>query len=104
MPPEDDPLKVAFPPGLDTPTFSAMWSEWIAYRREGRMSIRARTLRKQLDLLAAMSEPRAIEAIESSIRNGWKGLFEPKPDRKPATKLYTGPALFAAQDQKEASA
>ncbi len=36
------------------------------------------TKKKQLAFLEIAGEPKAVEIIETSIRNGWQGLFEPK--------------------------
>ena len=58
--------------------FRSAWRDWLAYRRECRQSMRGVTIERQLAMLARLGPDVARESIESSIRNGWKGLFEPK--------------------------
>ena len=87
---------IPVPATLDTPQFHAAWTEWLAYRRERKLTLTHRTIAKQLAALEAWGEPAAIQAIGDAIRGGWQGLFEPKPDgRKPAgphvTHLAPGP-------------
>ncbi len=62
---------------LDTPPFVAAWKDWIAFRREERLSIKPRCLQAQLDFLADLGPEKAVESIRRSIRAGWKGVFEP---------------------------
>ena len=66
------------PDALDTPRFKAAWSEWIAYRRERKLTCTPRTLTKQLNEAADWGERDAIEAINTSITKGWQGFFKPK--------------------------
>lgn len=79
-----DPLPIVLPAALDTPAFRDSWAEWVAYRRDRRLSLRERTVAKQISDFARWGEPAAIEAINTSIRNGWTGVFESKPGGKHA--------------------
>jgi len=79
--PDCDPLAMPMPPELATPAFRRSWSEWIDYRRDRRLSLRALTLAKQLAMLASFGEAGAIKVIDQSIRNGWQGLFEVRGER-----------------------
>ncbi len=72
-----DPLSDS-PIPFDSPEFTAAWSEWATHRREIKKAITPTTAKKQLALLASLGEPAAIASIESSIANGWTGLFPPK--------------------------
>lgn len=54
------------------------WSEWIAHRREKRLSMSPRALNKQLKLLAEYPTAIQREIIDTSINAGWEGLFKPK--------------------------
>ena len=74
------PADVEIPETLDTPDFRAAWGEWLAYRRERKATCSARTLSKQLAMLAELGPAVAIESIENSIRGGWQGLFQPKAE------------------------
>lgn len=70
---------VPFPANLDTPAFRAAWDEWTAYRRERKLSPwKPRTVKAKLAELSAWGAERAVAAIQSSIANGYQGIFEPK--------------------------
>ncbi len=99
--PKFDPLETPKPPAIDTPAFSAAWSEWINYRRERRLSCRSATISRQLKFLAGLGEVMAIQSIDEAIRGGWQGVFAPKGTKaKPAAPtLFAGPAAFAAEDE-----
>lgn len=66
--------------------FRAAWDAWLGYRRGRRATCRPETLAKQLDLLASLGPADACVSIESSIRNGWQGLFAPKHQPNGKTK------------------
>ena len=70
--------EVSVPSELDTEQFKAAWGEWLAYRRERRLTCTPRTLNAQLRKLATWGPATALDAIETAIRAGWQGLFEPK--------------------------
>lgn len=78
--PKPAPAEVEIPPALQTPVFSAAWAEWLAYRRERRLSAyKPRGLRKLYAQLAEWGASAACESIAESIRNNWQGLFPPRP-------------------------
>ena len=66
---------VPIPAGLDSPKFREAWAEWLAYRRERRLTLSRRTLAAQLDKLAEWGTRGALDAIRASISNGWAGIF-----------------------------
>ena len=67
------------PAELETETFRAAWADWLAYRRECKVSpYKPRALAAQLAMLAEWGHDVAIESIRQSIRQQWRGLFEPK--------------------------
>lgn len=69
---------IEIPDSLDTDSFKSAWADWLAYRRERRLTTTERTVKAQLANLAAWGETAAVEAIRDSIANGWQGLFRPK--------------------------
>jgi len=77
--PKTDPHAIPLPDCLPLP----VWREWIAYRRERRLTCSPTTLTRQIALLTELHsrghDPRTV--IDNSIRNGWQGLFEPKAAR-----------------------
>lgn len=87
---------VAVPPELALPAFYAAWSEWQAYRRESGHRLTPRTVAAQLKALAAVGPERAVEAIQASIQNGWRGLFPDKAARKKTdpTKIVAPPGKY----------
>lgn len=62
--------------------FSSAWDEWLQYRKDSRHKVTGITIKKQLDMLSKYSESQAVEIINTSIRNGWQGLFELKGKEK----------------------
>ncbi|AHF94029.1 hypothetical protein OPIT5_03890 [Opitutaceae bacterium TAV5] len=87
-----------FPPPLDTHEFRTAWADWLAYRRERRLSAyKPRTVTAQLATLAEWGESAAITAIRDSVRNQWQGLFPPKPTQGALPRRPpSDPELFRA--------
>ena len=70
---------VTLPAELETETVRAAWADWLAYRRECKVSTyKPRALAAQLAMMAEWGPDAAIESIRQSIRQQWRGLFEPK--------------------------
>ena len=70
---------VTLPAELETETFRAAWADWLAYRRECKVSTyKPRALAAQLAMMAEWGHDVAIESIRQSIRQQWRGLFEPR--------------------------
>ena len=70
---------VPIPNELCTPDFFKAWSTYHEYRRTSRM----KTLQSssQISLLKTMNEwgaAAAVQAINTTIRNGWQGVFDPR--------------------------
>ena len=57
---------------------AAEWDEWLEHRRDKRLSMSPRALKKQLKLLAGYDTETQREIIDTSINAGWEGLFPPK--------------------------
>ena len=60
------------PPWLNT----KVWNEWCQYRKEKKKPLTAATIKKQIEFLSQFKDYH-IGILESSIRNGWIGLFPP---------------------------
>jgi hypothetical protein len=74
-----DPLSIDLP---DCVTPEA-WAKWIAYRRARKLTTAEPTVTAQAAKLAEWHEAGhdPTEIIDTSITNGWQGLFEPKDSR-----------------------
>ena len=55
--------------------FSHAWNEWQSYLKQKRKKPTKITTTKQLNKLAQLNEKQAIDTINTSIQNGWQGLF-----------------------------
>lgn len=80
-----DALSVDIPEWLD----SNAWREWVQYRAQSKKPIKtAMTITKAFNLLKECFDEghNPAEVINTSIANGYQGLFKPKyPSRKQAT-------------------
>lgn len=65
---------------IDTPIGinAGAWAEWLEYRKQARKKMTPATVKKQQALLTRFSEAEQQRIIDTSIQNGWTGLFEPK--------------------------
>lgn len=66
------------PPNLSTPAFIEAWGNWRQHRKEIKHPLTPMSAKMQLKKLAEWGEAKAIESIETSIMNGWVGVFPPK--------------------------
>lgn len=72
-----DPLTIPVPEWLD----SVSWREWVAYRQQSGKAIKTElTVTKALKLLKACLDEghNPVDVINTSIANGYQGLFKPK--------------------------
>jgi hypothetical protein len=77
--PDSDNKPAELPDELSTEAFVSKWAEYVQYRRQNRMrSLKPASVRKQWKLMATWGPDAAVEAIDTTIRNSWQGLFEPK--------------------------
>lgn len=70
-----------YPLPFATDLFEAAWEEWIAYRRESKYTTSKRSMKASLTTLLRLcggDERTAIEIINQSIANGWKGFYDLK--------------------------
>jgi len=61
--------------------FKALWEEWRKDRKERRLTMTSRAEKMQLNKCVAWGEQRATNAINASIENAWRGLYEQKTDK-----------------------
>jgi hypothetical protein len=67
------------PPVLATAAFKAKWLEYTSYRRSSQMkALKPISVAKQWTEMATWGADGAIAAIDTTIRNGWRGIFPPK--------------------------
>lgn len=72
--------EVEFPENLQTIRFRKAWSDYLTYRKAGRMKpLLPASIEAQLKKLSTWGHDIAIQAIEETISNGWQGIFMPKP-------------------------
>jgi DNA-binding MarR family transcriptional regulator len=64
-------------PWTNTGLFDKAWQEWVAYRKQIKAALSDASTKKQMAFISANSknEQEAVQMIENSIRNGWRGLF-----------------------------
>jgi uncharacterized protein YdaU (DUF1376 family) len=87
---------VVIPEALATDAFRANWDAYLAYRKEMRFkSLKAQSQITLLNEMAAWGEKTAIEAINTSIRNGWQGVFEPRTQRNAVPASTNKPSKYA---------
>lgn len=69
------------PFNLDAPEFHRAWNEYLDYRKERRLpKLVSRSVQKLWDELSDAGPEAAVQAIETSIRNGWAGVFPRRGD------------------------
>ena len=67
---------VVFPTNLDTPEFHKAWCDYCDYRKTSRYAkLKPASVNSQLATLASWGQEDAITSIQTTIRNGWQGLF-----------------------------
>jgi len=68
-----------FPIELDSEAFKIAWNDYIIFRAASRfVKLQPQSVSAKLKEMAEWGESAAIEAIRTTISNGWKGLFAPK--------------------------
>lgn len=81
--------------GWDSERFKVAWLEWLKYRRETNLKTSPTGLKASITKLLKISggdESVAIEIINESIANGWKGFF-PLKDRNNGKPRFTTDGL-----------
>jgi len=71
--------EIEMPSNLQTSQFRQVWGEYLNYRKAGKFKpLQPASIAAQLKQLSEMGHDIAVEAINTSIRNGWQGIFPPK--------------------------
>lgn len=88
----------------DPEAIAALWKRWVDYRKDRKPAIKtedeAFTALKKLYEWTKGDVAACTRIVESSIANGWQGLFEPKapitekPKNQPPPTVYTTPNYF----------
>ena len=66
------------PESLDDPAFHAAWDSYLVMRRENKWpKQKPETIKKMFKDLESWGLVAAIQALESAVRNGWRGIFKP---------------------------
>lgn len=80
--PKFDPLAVELP--FDAPRFRSGWADFCEHRRLTKHPLTEAAVKRILAKLERWGEAKAVEALDTSIENGWRGVFEPKAAGKAA--------------------
>lgn len=79
------------PLALQTPEFQGAWGRWVSHITErcGKMTTGQREI--HMKKCVAMGSEAAVKAIEWSIENGYRSIFEPPEKRKQSDNGLCGP-------------
>lgn len=95
---------VPVPDSLRTPEFESAWASWLEDRKARKIkALTPKGAKTQLAKLAEIGPAAAVACIESSIANGYQGLFPDKfrPGSKPGFQTHddrVGDVLFGGHD------
>ena len=77
------------------------WAEWVQFRKEIRKPLKPTTIKLQLKMLEKHKENH-VEILETSIQNGWQGLFPNKARSYPQKEVEVGSISWQmAQEAKQ---
>ena len=64
---------------LDTEAFRVAWTDYISYRKQAKLRrLQPMSVRDQWAEMEGWGHDEAVEAIRTTIRKGWQGIFKPK--------------------------
>lgn len=82
---------------LDTDEFRGAWTDYVAYRKQAKLRrLMPMSVRDQWVEMEGWGHDEAIEAIRTTIRKGWQGIFKPK-----ANGTTHNGAAHGIRDRKE---
>ena len=58
--------------------FKTKYNEWVDFRKKAKKPLTAVSVKKQMEFLSEYDEETACSIIDTSIMNGYQGLFPPK--------------------------
>lgn len=82
--PKYDPLAADLP--FDSAAFRTAWLDFCEHRRAGKTSLNQAATKRILAKLGRWGEAKAVEALDNSIENDWRGVFEPRSNGKQAAQ------------------
>lgn len=83
-------VEALWPASIDCIGLRVAWDDYLAYRRERRLSALApSTVRQRFATFEVWGVEKSIQAIREAIAAGWQGIFEPKAP--PAGTIQSGP-------------
>lgn len=68
---------LALPDKLRTDAFQVAWARWVQHRREIKHPLKPTQADALLRKFFAWGPERSVIAIDHSVANGWRGIFEP---------------------------
>jgi len=85
---KENEIEIIYPYGYD---FKTKWDEWLDYKKKEhkftyKLKKTEQTALKQLEELSNFNEQNAIQIINQSIANGWKGFFKLQNQNNERTK------------------
>ena len=82
---------------LDTEAFKSAWTDYVAYRKQAKLRrLMPMSVRDQWAEMEGWGHDEAVEAIRTTIRKGWQGIFKPKANGTNHNGAATG-----IRDRKE---
>jgi hypothetical protein len=79
-------VKVSIGKNIELPEWlnKDLWSEWVEFRQAKKKPLTPISIKKQIEFLSDFKDQQK-EIINSSIMNGYQGLFPPKQNQKKTT-------------------
>lgn len=90
---------------LNTPEFKKAWEDWIQHRKEIKKALTVQSVKMQMGDFVKWGAPRAIAAINYTIKRGWQGIREeesPSGFRNPAGPKHRPPVRDKKQEYERA--
>jgi hypothetical protein len=84
---------------LDTHEFRVAWEDYVTYRKQAKLRrLTPMSVRDQWAEMEGWGHDEAVEAIRTTIRKGWQGIFKPKQN---GTHNGNNGAALGIRDRKE---
>jgi len=71
-----------YPAELNCPAFKTAWEEFLQHRKEKKAPVTPTAQKNMFRKFVSWGTSTAIDAIDTSISNGWTGVFEPNGKKK----------------------